>query len=366
MSASTTLSRNWLFTINNPGDIDPEVSFGVNYKFLVYQLEKGENGTPHYQGYVMFKTNKRLSALKKLCKEAHWEIRRGSHKQAKDYCTKEDTRVKGPFTFGIEPEQGKRTDLDAVKESIDSGATMKDVAETHFSSFVKYERGIRSYLNLKTNKRDFKTQVFVCYGPTGTGKSMYCDQMCKDPYWYYPQKDGKWWDGYNGQSDVIIDEFYGQILWSTLLRLLDRYPVEVEVKGGTFNFAPKRIFITSNKEPIEWYINKVDQFQTLRRRLEYIMYFPVLGKCILMNPEPAPPLPDKFPEPTLDNTNPDNLDFLDELFDFTPPVSQESSPPPTLKRSRAQYENGILVPITESCTILSSSNDNMDNIIIPK
>ena len=37
------------------------------------------------------------------------------------------------------------------------------------------------------------------------------------------------------------------------VRLLDRYPCQVETKGGSVNFAPKKIIILSNKAPEDWY-----------------------------------------------------------------------------------------------------------------
>lgn len=346
MPASTTLARNWLFTLNNPQDFKPEVGFGTTYKYLIYQLEKGEEGTLHYQGYVMWKSPKRLSALKKLSKEAHWEPRRGSHTQARDYCSKEDTRVEGPWTFGVEPEQGKRTDLDDVKEAIDSGASMKEIAQAHFGHFIKYERGFRSYKNTLATPRDFKTEVIVCYGPTGTGKSMYCAALTKDPYWYIPQKDGKWWDGYDGQEDVIIDEFYGQIMWSTMLRLLDRYPMQVETKGATVNFAPKRIFITSNKQPIEWYPSLVEKFSTLGRRLDQIIHFPELGKAYLMNSPDGVHHPVPLPE----QPHQEEPNFLDSLFsteEFPLETSQLSlpSPPPVTQSTPPVSPQAFLEPI---------------------
>lgn len=50
----------------------------------------------------MFKVNKRLSTLKKYGKTIHWELCKDIHKSI-EYCTKEDTRVEGPWSIGTAP-----------------------------------------------------------------------------------------------------------------------------------------------------------------------------------------------------------------------------------------------------------------------
>ena len=78
-SAATTIkARNWIFTWNNPmPEQSPVLWEGAEY--LIYQKETGAQGTPHYQGYVRFKQQRRLSALKQLIEAAHWEPLRGTH-----------------------------------------------------------------------------------------------------------------------------------------------------------------------------------------------------------------------------------------------------------------------------------------------
>ncbi len=68
------------------------------------------------QGYVVLKKKSRLSALKKLLPRAHWEIREGTHDQARAYCMKEETRTKEPYEWGDPPAQGKRNDMAAMVE----------------------------------------------------------------------------------------------------------------------------------------------------------------------------------------------------------------------------------------------------------
>jgi len=109
------------FTLNNytPEELESirGLSEGGLLKYLVYQLEIGESGTPHIQGYAYARDAKSLTAWKSLLSgRAHVERARGTPEQCRDYCTKEDSRQEGsvPFIWGVIPEQGKRTDIDGV------------------------------------------------------------------------------------------------------------------------------------------------------------------------------------------------------------------------------------------------------------
>lgn len=108
-----SVSRSWCFTINNP---EGPPALPENSKYI-YQLEEGESKTPHYQGYVIFSSAQRLSALKKLIPSAHWEPRRGSHEQAMEYCRKEP-RLEPTVIHNMESHQGKRNDLADARESL--------------------------------------------------------------------------------------------------------------------------------------------------------------------------------------------------------------------------------------------------------
>ena len=139
--AARSESRYWMFTLNNPsGDSDNPQIFLEGCKYAIYQLERGDSGTTHYQGYVQFKTHKTLFGLKKINPRCHWEQRNGSHQQAVDYCSKEDTRVEGPWTIGEAPVgRGKRTDLLAIKAKIDGGATIKQLWQEDLGACLHYE-----------------------------------------------------------------------------------------------------------------------------------------------------------------------------------------------------------------------------------
>jgi hypothetical protein len=106
-------SRGYLLTINNPETNDlPEVP---NERCAVWQLEKGENGTPHLQVYLLFKNQTSFNTVKTAFPRAHIDAAKGSPKQCVAYCSKEETREEGPWRRGDVPKQGDRSDIkDAV------------------------------------------------------------------------------------------------------------------------------------------------------------------------------------------------------------------------------------------------------------
>lgn len=90
--------------------------------------------------------------------------------------------------------------------------------------------------------------------------------------WWSPG-DFQWFDGYFDQRIVIIDDFRGEYPLPLLLKLLDRYPMRVPVKGGFTNWAPTKVYITSNVQPEFWY-PEADGRSTaaMLRRLDHIEY----------------------------------------------------------------------------------------------
>lgn len=111
-------------------------------------------------------------------------------------------------------------------------------------------------------------QVSVFWGPTGTGKSKKAwEEAGLDAYPKDPRT--KFWDGYDSQDHVVIDEFRGAIDISHLLRWFDRYPVLVEIKGSSRVLVAKRIWITSNLPVHDWFPElDASSLAALRRRLE--------------------------------------------------------------------------------------------------
>lgn len=310
-------SKFWVFTLNNPqtAKFDCSVEHWKAIKYMVYQKEIGENGTPHFQGYVELHSTRQLSFMKKLSPQAHWEMRAGTAQQARDYAMKAETRVPGtvPIEIGtfVPPEQGKRTDLLALREALSSpGVNLRKVAEDHFPTWVKYHRGVDRFIDLgRPTKRPDKIEVDFHFGPTNLGKTHYaihCNEGVK-PEEVYIKPAGEWFDGYEGQEVILLDEFKGWLPFHQLLRLLDKYPMQIPVKGGFRPLVCRKVIITSNYLPKDWYSNQKLHWDAFWRRVT--MFYHWTGfKCFFQTPNKER--------------------FLDSVYGFVDTRPPPDTPPP--------------------------------------
>ena len=228
---------------------DPPLPSGARYFLGGFEVCP-DTGRPHIQGYVEWTSAKTIRAAVSALSPpgVHVEVCRGSAKQNREYCKKDDDYVE----IGEPSSQGSRTDIEAVKTAVDNGASIREIAEEHFEPFLRYGKGIREYKRLVTPPRDWPMELILYIGPTGTNKSRSAHEAYPGAFWK-PHK-AEWWDGYDGQETVIFDEFYGhRFSFTELLRLTDRYPYAVQVKGSYVEFTSKRIVFTSNQEPEDWY-----------------------------------------------------------------------------------------------------------------
>lgn len=263
-----TRTRAWTWTLNNY--TSKELNHIVKKMEAVYWCfgfeECPKTGTPHLQGYSYFKNEREMTYLKKLIPRAHIERSYGSPLQNKKYCSKEGNF----YEFGDMPSQGHRTDMDELQETIKSGATLREIDEKHFTLFARYSKGIKESMALKLTEREDKPRVIWLHGPTGCGKTkkVYDEFDRRD---VYPKEDHKWWDRYTQQKVILLDDFSALMEIKTLLRLLDRYPMVVETKGGFVDINSPYIVITCDYPPEKLYKHyKGHQLAQVLRRIDEI------------------------------------------------------------------------------------------------
>jgi len=238
-------SKNWCFTINNYAETDLFSVKEIACKYIIVGKEVAASGTPHLQGYVSFDSNKRFKAVKKLFPHGtHLEKAKGSALQNIAYCSKEDSTA---YTSGVPPASkgsGNKIRWDEAKDAAKEGRFEDVPAELQW----------RFYRTMKEMAKDnMKKPVPLSgpcglwiYGETGSGKTYAVTTQHPDRYM---KPLNKWWDGYQGEDVVHIDEIspeHTKYLADKLKLWADAYPFPAETKGGACQLRPKRIIVTSN------------------------------------------------------------------------------------------------------------------------
>lgn len=139
-------SRGWCFTINNY-TVDDMSSFlisDIEFEYGIVGFEKGEQGTPHMQGYVYNSNKRRLREMKKIFPRAHLEPQKGTQIQALLYCMKDDDW----YEFGERPRQGRRSDIDVVRHDIRKGKKKIEIANQYFGLWCQYRRSFDEYASM--------------------------------------------------------------------------------------------------------------------------------------------------------------------------------------------------------------------------
>lgn len=255
-------SRRWCFTLNNYTDNDISEISSWETTYTVFGREVGESGTPHLQGFIVFPKPKRLSLLKKLHSGLHWEVARGTSQQASDYCKKDGDYIES----GIFPaSQGRRNDLEAAIITLKSDG-LSAVAREHPTVFVKFSRGLRDInLFLHESYNHSNVRGYWIWGPPGTGKSHFARSLSDS---IFIKDQNKWWDGYDGELNVILDDLDTNVLGHHLKIWADRYACKGETKGGTIHLRHQRFIVTSNYSIDHLWPDDISMCEALNRRFK--------------------------------------------------------------------------------------------------
>lgn len=257
--------------------------------YLVYQLELGAEGTLHFQGYVRYAKRLRLSTAKGfLHPTAHLELARGTEQANKEYCTKEDTRVDGPWEFGvydatIGPGQGHRTDLSLATDALVAGTSMREICLAHPETFVRYHQGLYSMKDLVSPPAPVERDVhsFYLWGPTAVGKSHRAMHQYPDAYLVETGRDP--WGQYQDQETIVMDEWTppssGGLIpqnascWTlqTMNRILDKWRLRLSCRYRDKEAHWTRVIICTNLNPDSVYQEYPDALrESFFRRLVVI------------------------------------------------------------------------------------------------
>lgn len=275
-------SKRWCFTWNNYTDAALQFLSDVDCSYLIFGKEVGDSGTPHLQGFFTMVNKTSIVGLRKIGFTCHLEPAKGTSLQAAEYCKKEND-----FTeFGTPPSPGKRTDLEAVAELVKAGVPISTIADEHPSTYMKYGRGIRDLaLVLAKPYAHPGVRGLWVHGPPGTGKSHACREL--HPFCFL-KSQSKWFDGYNGEHSILLDDLDSDCLAHHLKIWADRYPCSGETKGGTVALQHRIFMVTSNFSPEELFDDKPQFLEAIKRRFKVVYKG---DRATLINPTYDPTLP---------------------------------------------------------------------------
>lgn len=245
------------------GDVEEEPKKGITY--IVIGAEHGEDlGGEHWQGFIYFTNPRTFGGVKKLLGErVHISPRYkdSTNEQAIEYCKKEGEWRE----WGQAPNSNGKKNINEVVNQYDN---INNFMQEESDLYCRYRNGIKDLFNARIVAHSGPREVIWIYGPSGCGKSRHAREICEDNPISY---ENSFFD-YNGETEVIFDDFRASDMkLNLLLRITDRYKMNVNVKGGSKPWAVKKIVFTSILPPWEMYRDSGENLIQIRRRITTII-----------------------------------------------------------------------------------------------
>ena len=216
---------------------------------------------------------------------------KGTKAENHAYCTKEETRIEGPWYVkstaadykGKNGNQGKRTDMDDfAKLAFEHDGNIRELANIMPGHALRFNRHAQQLIadvrreaavaaeeehwirqaQLADNGQDIDGQqqrnLVLLFGPTAVGKTTEVKMQAigRDRKKLYTKSAAnKWWDGYTDQKAVLIDEMKGKSFCSIeeFNAMTNIGTHLVETKGGHAVLVAEDMYFTTNTHPTDWW-----------------------------------------------------------------------------------------------------------------
>ena len=254
-------AKNFCFTVNNP-KVPPEEwieDFFNKQKpaYVIVGLEKGESETPHLQGYCSFAVRRRFAPMAKLY-DAHFEVAKGGLSANIDYCSKDGDVYERGSREEVAIQGGKRTSKEEAVIILNEIKNKRSRLELFDDMPWQYKQ--INAMGEKRPDRCVEPRLLYIWGKTGHGKTTTTRKVLKElgKTAYWKPSAIKWWNGYDHQEVVVLEEFASCFPVTSFLQLTDPTPMQVEFKGGMIKFDSPYIIVLSNTAPDCQYLKVAD------------------------------------------------------------------------------------------------------------
>lgn len=252
--------RRWAFTLNNYTQEEVDSIKGIECEYLIFGKETGDEGTPHLQGYIVFKNATRFSTLKNKMPRAHVEAAIRGHDANIKYCKK----------------QGDYYEKGEIKKVKKSDVFLDDIEKVKPKDLMAHLNGVRLINGMKMESKMLdeiredkleKPQVIYIHGKSGTGKTYTAYKMACEKWNNWEIATLEFKNGFAMSNNyharcLILQEFRPSCIdAASFLQFLDGYGCVLNVKGSHVYIRPKMIIICSIKSPYDIYREEMnDQF----------------------------------------------------------------------------------------------------------
>lgn len=226
--------------------IEPKIKLPDGVRYAIYGKEIcPSSGKTHWQSYLEFNKPMRMAAVKKMYddKTIHLEERRGTRDQARTYCMKDNMFEEfGQWISG----QGHRSDLDNFVEKLKGGTKLSELMLEEPRLYCQYRNGLKDIAAeiFKAEIPAFReVEVILITGPTGCGKTR---QAMAEATYKIQGSQLQWWQDYEGDEVICIDEYNNDMKITDMLAILDGYKLRLNIKGSHTYAAWKKVYITTN------------------------------------------------------------------------------------------------------------------------
>jgi hypothetical protein len=186
------------------------------------------------------------------------------------------TRIIKLSRLGVKTNQRKRADISVLVNMVVEGVKMKQIAKEYPEEYAKWNKRLRILRDDMTEHRSTKPYVSWVWGKSEVERTNYVLEKHND---VYIKDNTRWWDGYDYEEAILVKEFKGKWMHSTLLHLLDRYPFQAEIRGGYVKITSPYIYITCEIRPEQLFSSlSSNQLNQILRRIDIVIHIVKSGK----------------------------------------------------------------------------------------